>query len=203
MGAKHMPRGAVTKARNLQLYIEGPVKEWMDIQNSLGSSIGQSIVFITALYGEVDLPSTLPKIRANQQMKFNNSNLKNGQKSDNIQSGKFETKTKTIRIPDYSEVSAWFEAQTAPSESVNQLIFLVIGMFGITDFPCALSFSQGEIISALEQSFFNNPKELNKQDGFQTKEANGQKRQGPQMNADLSDSSNIDLSMISTDLDDK
>ena len=33
MGAKHMPRGAVTKARNLQLYIEGPVKEWMDIQN--------------------------------------------------------------------------------------------------------------------------------------------------------------------------
>ena len=31
-----MPRGAVTKARNLQLYIEGPVKEWMDIQNSLG-----------------------------------------------------------------------------------------------------------------------------------------------------------------------
>ena len=76
-------------------------------------------------------------------------------------------------------------------------------MFGITDFPCALSFSQGEIISALEQSFFNNPKELNKQDGFQTKEANGQKRQGSQMNADLSDSSNIDLSMISTDLDDK
>ncbi len=197
MGAKHMPRGAVTKARNLQLYIEGPVKEWMDIQNSLGSSIGQSIVFITALYGEVDLPSTLPKIRANQQiqqMKFNNSNLKNGQKSDNIQNGKFETKTKTIRIPDYSEVSAWFEAQTAPSESVNQLIFLVIGMFGITDFPCALSFSQGEIISALEQSFFNNPKELSKQDSFQTKETNKQESQ---------ESSNIDLSMISTDLDDK
>lgn len=192
-----MPRGAVTKARNLQLYIEGPVKEWMDIQNSLGSSIGQSIVFITALYGEVDLPSTLPKIRANQQiqqMKFNNSNLKNGQKSDNIQNGKFETKTKTIRIPDYSEVSAWFEAQTAPSESVNQLIFLVIGMFGITDFPCALSFSQGEIISALEQSFFNNPKELSKQDSFQTKETNKQESQ---------ESSNIDLSMISTDLDDK
>lgn len=196
-----MPRGAVTKARNLQLYIEGPVKEWMDIQNSLGSSIGQSIVFITALYGEVDLPSTLPKIRANQQIKFNNSNL--GQKSNNIQNGKFETKTKTIRIPDYSEVNAWFEVQTAPSESVNQLIFLIIGMFGITDFPSALSFSQGEIISALEQSFFNNPKELNKQDGFQTKEANGQERQGSQMNADLSDSSNIDLSMISTDLDDK
>ncbi len=203
MGAKHMPRGAVTKARNLQLYIKGPVKEWMDIQNSLGSSIGQSIVFITALYGEVDLPSTLPIIRANQQIKFNNSNLKNGQKSNNIQNGKFETKTKTIRIPDYSEVNAWFEVQTAPSESVNQLIFLIIGMFGITDFPSALSFSQGEIISALEQSFFNNPKELNKQDGFQTKEANGQERQGSQMNADLSDSSNIDLSMISTDLDDK
>ena len=199
-----MPRGAVTKARNLQLYIEGPVKEWIDIQNSLGSSIGQSIVFITALYGEVDLPSTLPKIRANQQVKFNNSsNLKNEQKSNNIQNGKFETKTKTIRIPDYSEVNAWFEVQTAPSESVNQLIFLIIGMFGITDFPSALSFSQGEIISALEQSFFNSPKELNKQDGFQTKETNGQKRQGSQMNADLSDSSNIDLSMISTDLDDK
>lgn len=199
-----MPRGAVTKARNLQLYIEGPVKEWIDIQNSLGSSIGQSIVFITALYGEVDLPSTLPKIRANQQVKFNNSsNLKNEQKSNNIQNGKFETKTKTIRIPDYSEVNAWFEVQTAPSESVNQLIFLIIGMFGITDFPSALSFSQGEIISALEQSFFNNPKELNKQDGFQTKETNGQKRQGSQMNANLSDSSNIDLSMISTDLDDK
>ena len=31
MGAKHMPRGAVTKARNLQLYNDGPVKEWMDI----------------------------------------------------------------------------------------------------------------------------------------------------------------------------
>ncbi|AMY14901.1 hypothetical protein ADV92_10385 [Limosilactobacillus reuteri] len=199
-----MPRGAVTKARNLQLYIEGPVKEWIDIQNSLGSSIGQSIVFITALYGEVDLPSTLPKIRANQQVKFNNSsNLKNEQKSNNIQNEKFETKTKTIRIPDYSEVNAWFEVQTAPSESVNQLIFLIIGMFGITDFPSALSFSQGEIISALEQSFFNNPKELNKQDGFQTKEANGQKRQESQMNADLSDPSNIDLSMISTDLDDK
>ncbi len=75
-----MPRGAVTKARNLQLYNDGPVKEWMDIQNSLGSSIGQSITFITTLYGEVDLPSTLPKIRANQQMKFNNSNLKNGLK---------------------------------------------------------------------------------------------------------------------------
>ena len=29
-----MPRGAVTKARNLQLYNDGPVKEWMDIQNS-------------------------------------------------------------------------------------------------------------------------------------------------------------------------
>ncbi|WP_304678261.1 hypothetical protein, partial [uncultured Limosilactobacillus sp.] len=155
------------------------------------------------LYGEVDLPSTLPKIRANQQMKFNNSNLKNGQKSNNIQNEKFETKTKTIRIPDYSEVSAWFEAQTAPSESVNQLIFLIIGMFGITDFPSALSFSQGEIISALEQSFFNNPKELNKQDGFQTKEANGQERQESQMDADLSDSGDIDLSMISTDLDDK
>ena len=199
-----MPRGAVTKARNLQLYNDGPVKKWMDIQNSLGSSIGQSIMFITALYGEVDLPSTLPKIRANQQVKFNNSsNLKNEQKSNNIQNGKFETKTKTIRIPDYSEVSAWFEAQTAPSESVNQLIFLVIGMFGITDFPCALSFSQGEIISALEQSFFNNPKELSKQDSFQTKETNKQESQESQMNADLSDSSNIDLSMISTDLDDK
>ena len=199
-----MPRGAVTKARNLQLYIEGPVKEWIDIQNSLGSSIGQPIVFITALYGEVDLPSTLPKIRANQQVKFNNSsNLKNEQKSNNIQNGKFETKTKTIRIPDYSEVNAWFEVQTAPSESVNQLIFLIIGMFGITDFPSALSFSQGEIISALEQSFFNNPKELSKQDSFQTKETNKQESQESQMNADLSDSSNIDLSMISTDLDDK
>ena len=199
-----MPRGAVTKARNLQLYIEGPVKEWIDIQNSLGSSIGQSIVFITALYGEVDLPSTLPKIRANQQVKFNNSsNLKNEQKSNNIQNVKFETKTKTIRIPDYSEVNAWFEVQTAPSESVNQLIFLIIGMFGITDFPSALSFSQGEIISALEQSFFNNPKELSKQDSFQTKETNKQESQESQMNADLSDSSNIDLSMISTDLDDK
>lgn len=199
-----MPRGVVTKARNLQLYIEGPVKEWIDIQNSLGSSIGQSIVFITALYGEVDLPSTLPKIRANQQVKFNNSsNLKNEQKSNNIQNGKFETKTKTIRIPDYSEVNAWFEVQTAPSESVNQLIFLIIGMFGITDFPSALSFSQGEIISALEQSFFNNPKELSKQDSFQTKETNKQESQESQMNADLSDSSNIDLSMISTDLDDK
>ena len=199
-----MPRGAVTKARNLQLYIEGPVKELIDIQNSLGSSIGQSIVFITALYGEVDLPSTLPKIRANQQVKFNNSsNLKNEQKSNNIQNGKFETKTKTIRIPDYSEVNAWFEVQTAPSESVNQLIFLIIGMFGITDFPSALSFSQGEIISALEQSFFNNPKELSKQDSFQTKETNKQESQESQMNADLSDSSNIDLSMISTDLDDK
>lgn len=199
-----MPRGAVTKARNLQLYIEGPVKEWIDIQNSLGSSIGQSIVFITALYGEVDLPSTLPKIRANQQVKFNNSsNLKNEQKSNNIQNEKFETKTKTIRIPDYSEVNAWFEVQTAPSESVNQLIFLIIGMFGITDFPSALSFSQGEIISALEQSFFNNPKELSKQDSFQTKETNKQESQESQMNADLSDSSNIDLSMISTDLDDK
>lgn len=76
-----MPRGAVTKARNLQLYNDGPVKEWMDIQNSLGSSIGQSITFITALYGEVDLPSTLPKIRANQQMKFNNSNLKMDKKA--------------------------------------------------------------------------------------------------------------------------
>lgn len=201
-----MPRGAVTKARNLQLYIEGPVKEWMDIQNSLGSSIGQSIVFITALYGEVDLPSTLPKIRANQQIKFNNSNLKNGQKSNdeyNYQNEKFETKTKTIRIPDYSEVSAWFEVQTAPSESVNQLIFLIIGMFGITDFPCALSFSQGEIISALQQSFFNNPKDLSKQDSFQTKETNKQESQESQMKADLSDSGDIDLSMISTDLDDK
>ena len=199
-----MPRGAVTKARNLQLYNDGPVKKWMDIQNSLGSSIGQSIMFITALYGEVDLPSTLPKIRANQQVKFNNSsNLKNEQKSNNIQNGKFETKTKTIRIPDYSEVNAWFEVQTAPSESVNQLIFLIIGMFGITDFPSALSFSQGEIISALEQSFFNNPKELSKQDSFQTKETNKQESQESQMNADLSDSSNIDLSMISTDLDDK
>ena len=199
-----MPRGAVTKARNLQLYNDGPVKEWMDIQNSLGSSIGQSITFITALYGELDLPSTLPKIRANQQVKFNNSsNLKNEQKSNNIQNGKFETKTKTIRIPDYSEVNSWFEAQTAPSESVNQLIFLIIGMFGITDFPSALSFSQGEIISALEQSFFNNPKELSKQDSFQTKETNKQESQESQMNADLSDSSNIDLSMISTDLDDK
>ncbi len=86
---------------------------------------------------------------------------------------------------------------------MNQLIFLIIGMFGITDFPSALSFSQGEIISALEQSFFNNPKELNKQDGFQTKEANGQERQESQMDADLSDSGDIDLSMISTDLDDK
>ncbi len=76
-------------------------------------------------------------------------------------------------------------------------------MFGITDFPCALSFSQGEIISALEQSFFNNPKELSKQDSFQTKETNKQESQKSQMNADLSDSSNIDLSMISTDLDDK
>ena len=53
------------------------------------------------------------------------------------------------------------------------------------------------------QTAFNNPKELSKQDSFQTKETNTQESQKSQMNADLSDSSNIDLSMISTDLDDK
>ena len=45
-----MPRGAVTKARNLQLYNDGPVKKWMDIQNSLGSSIGQSIFLLGRHY---------------------------------------------------------------------------------------------------------------------------------------------------------
>lgn len=195
-----MPRGAETKGHSLRLFTEGPVKDWLDAQSSPGSSIGELIVFMTSYIGEVvDLPSTLPKIRA-KQLKSANSELIN-RIGPSYLSGtnekKYAVKAKTIRIPEYDEVKAWFTAQNAPGESVNQLIFLAIGMFGIVDFPFALSLSQGKIFSNLEDTFTESKDKRENKGTKQGEKAATAKQMSESGHNEMQKS--IDLSMLSHD----
>jgi len=193
-----MPRGAETRGHSLRLFQEGPVKDWLDVQSSPGSSIGELIVFVTSYIGKVvDLPSTLPKIRA-KQLKNAGNDLINETVSTYSKSAnkKYPVKARTIRIPEYDEVKAWFDAQNAPGESVNQLIFLAIGMFGITDFPFALSLSQGRIFSALESSFTKNGNKLEDKKVEQKKSFSSEQ---VSKNNHNEMQKNIDLSMLSHD----